>query len=430
MIVLRKILRNRSPELVAFSWLIWLFPGRVHVDTEFQIQLMRDGMSTNQWTGIYFRLLQFLTLNGSVLYLASFASVLCTIYAIKNLVALFELSQNFQLKIRFFLHSIPYLGFLSVTVNHDMFSAAGLILLITEREIQVDKKIKLLRITGFSLLAATSYIGLVGAAMFYIVKFYKRKSGLIIPSILASTIFLSFSTIGITQLSFATKVLPLLGDMKCVMQSDSAKISSADLEKLLSIQSIQSWEKRESCASANEAFESLRAMKLGGQDFFRLYLSVASENFGKVVHAHFLRGANAIPVPLGSVPTRTYELNSDVWNVGDAKSNSIILVNPSKEFPPLSELGRRLNQFIGAVGTLFVFFGHLFFWAGFWITVVFVIAQRTRKMGAEQLLPLLSTHLVVLLWSPVDDQRYLIATCLVGWVSASSYLIKIFKKLV
>jgi hypothetical protein len=424
----RKLLWNKGPELVAFSWFIFLFPGRVHVDTEFQMQMMRDEMTTNQWTGIYFRLLQVLTLNGSVLPIASFASVVCTVFAIKNLTALFTDSQQLQVKIRLILHSIPYLGFLSVTVNHDIFSSAGLILLISERDNHKNKKIKLLRITVFSVLAATSYIGLAGVVVFYVVKLIKGKSSLALPAILSSVIIVSSSIFGITQLSFSTKVFPLLGDLKCVAQSDSGKISSEDMKILLSIQPIEIWESKESCASAIEAYESLKEMKLDSRDFFRLYLSVASENFVKIVHAHFLRGANAIPAPFGPVPTRTYDLNSDVWNVGDTKSNSVILVGPSEDFLPSTRIGKISNQLMGAIGTVFVFFGHLFTWAGFWITIILVLALRTKKLGVEQLLPLFATHIAVLLWSPVDDQRYLLATCLVGWVLTLSFLVEKYRK--
>lgn len=428
MTILRKIMWNKGPELVAFLWLIFLFPGRVHVDTEYQMHLMRDDMNTNQWTGIYFRMLQVLTLNGNILFMASLATVVCTIYAIKNLVALFEIQPDSRLKVRLFLHSTPYLGFISVTVNHDVFSAAGLILLVSEQDHQKNKKLGILRITVFTLLASTSYIGLAGAIVFYFIKFFKGKGTLTIPAVLSSLVILLSSVLGITQLSFATKVFPLLGDIKCVMQSDSAKISPKDLETLLSVQSIGNWKKRESCASAIDAYESLQEMNLSSRDFFPLYLSIASENFSKVVHAHFLRGANAIPAPFGPVPNRTYNLDSNVWNVGEAKSNSIILVSPSEDFPPTTEIGKFLNQLMGAIGTVFVFFGHFFSWGGFWITVILVFALRTRKLGTEQWLPLLATHLVVLLWSPVDDQRYLLATCLVGWVLTSSYLMEMFKK--
>ena len=61
-------------------WYLSLFPGRLSGDTSQAIKLIRNGESTDWWTGIYFQFLRISTLNGRFLFLAS-AITLATLFA-------------------------------------------------------------------------------------------------------------------------------------------------------------------------------------------------------------------------------------------------------------------------------------------------------------------------------------------------------------
>ena len=62
--------------LPSFVYFYGLFPGRIYRDSASLIELMRAGQSSDQWSALYFRYLQILTVNGRFLFIAAAVNLL------------------------------------------------------------------------------------------------------------------------------------------------------------------------------------------------------------------------------------------------------------------------------------------------------------------------------------------------------------------
>jgi hypothetical protein len=114
---------------IHFFWFLSLFPGLAQTDAETQINLMRAGESSGQWTGSYFRLLQLFTLDGRVLWLASATGMITLSYSIYYFTQTF-LRLRFTNNLVYLLFVLtPVFGFFSLTVNHEIPFVSGFLLL-------------------------------------------------------------------------------------------------------------------------------------------------------------------------------------------------------------------------------------------------------------------------------------------------------------
>jgi hypothetical protein len=106
-----------------------MFPGRLGYDYALAIRMIQNGESTNWWTGIYFWFLRLTTFYGQSIYITSLIGLVSITYALWYFLS--SVVENRKILERSFLITLcfPIVGVFGVTVSHDIFQSAGLLIL-------------------------------------------------------------------------------------------------------------------------------------------------------------------------------------------------------------------------------------------------------------------------------------------------------------
>jgi hypothetical protein len=220
-------------------------------------------------------------------------------------------------------------------------------------------------------------------------------------------------------------LLPIIADVKCVAQSDNSVISEQDWAVLRKIQSEKSWREIESCSSANIALNQGFNNEAIGREFIGTYIRIAQQNSLKIVQAHILRSSSAIPAPFLIPQSSVYALGEGTTQLGTQLQNGLLITSRSiygKTGIPVLRQGEPL---VMLVATIVNFFSHIIGWGGL-LVLVLILAPAAKRIERKKLLVvLLSMHSFLFLWSPVNDNRYLLTTNLVAWVLISQLIAKL-----
>jgi hypothetical protein len=427
--MIKKVATNRYLAIVlSATWYLILFPGRVHVDSEYQLGLLRAGETTSQWTGIWFRYLQVLTINGRTIVLATFLCAVLTFFTVQKIVSIICREKTVGYLTLNLLYITPLIGYSSVTLNHDIVSSCGTLLTFITLFVEEKRSKKRIIFLVFQIsLALTSFIGLIGIVVIFFIfltKHRTRHASTSVTIFLSIILVCSLNIIAIQRPPLSVVLLPIIADVKCIAQSNNSVITERDWAVLRKIQNEKSWREIESCSSANIALNQEFKNEAIGQEFIEAYIRIAQQNSLKIVQAHILRSSSAIPAPFLIPQSPVYALSEGTSQLGMQQQNGLLLTSRSLHGDTGIPVIKQLEPVVMLVATFVNFFSHIIGWGGLMILVLFLAPAAKGIERKKLLVVLLSMHSFLFLWSPVNDNRYLLTTNLVAWILISQFISK------
>ena len=116
--------------LINLFWLLALYPARLGADSSALLSMIRDGKSTDWWTGTFYWFFRLTSFGGKYPALTSAIQLLIFSSAIIYLIFSFRFSLRTQkLTTVIFLMS-PIYGFFGMAIAHDLTQTAGVLLVV------------------------------------------------------------------------------------------------------------------------------------------------------------------------------------------------------------------------------------------------------------------------------------------------------------
>ena len=422
----------KASGLTAF-WYLSMFPGRLGYDYSLAIRMIQNGESTNWWTGIYFWFLRISTFYGQSIFLASLIGLISITYALWYFLASVVPNQKVLQKTFLISLCFPIIGVFGVTVSHDVFQSAGILLLLgLIWRIGKDDSHQTHYFFHFllaSVLLITTQTGIytVGIAAF-IALFTSLRN----KAIVSFLIVFSLSLLGNLGVGESIIKHPTLGifltDLKCVAQHPEAEISPSDWLELEKIADKDRWLEPLTCSNPDAQIATLGVAKkeLGfSRDFLEAYLSVASKNPAIVMQAHLQRSLGALPPPFFQGPENQVDRN--IQNPVGLGTNTALqlgpeLLHPSIDEPSVSQKITFLKPLeVIAQGMVFIVNQASWFWGwgGLWLyplVIYYSFTLRVRKIKTLvlALFPTLLLHGSYVLVGPGPLGRYYLSTIIAG----------------
>jgi len=417
----------------ALLWYIALFPGRVGIDPILSMRMMRVGESTDWWTSQYFWFLKLTSFNGSSIWLTSFISLLTMYFAFYYFIYSVPAQKKVLDKSLFICTLSPLFGNFSVTVNHDTFFTAGVLLLvgISMRNLfcaqEKMSKAALIAATVFLLNSKTGMILICAFLLFLVV--VTRKVFLALGLAGLSVILFLVSGIGITKSQVPIQFLPALADIKCVAQHPSARISQSEWQYLSTITSIEKWKTPLTCSSMDIATGVILRNEIAAintRDFLQNYFSIALKNPAIVIIAHTQRASIALPPPFFQGPTN--QVDTNIENPVGLNTNIALQQGPGVLHPSIDDPLLKVNlKFLKPLESLFLLPSFLinqaswfWGWGGLWIWGILAFQiwtlriRRTSQLVAVSY-PLIISHAILILVGPLAVPRYVMSSILIGF---------------
>ena len=417
----------------ALLWYIALFPGRVGIDPILSMRMMRVGESTDWWTSQYFWFLRLTSFNGSSIWFTSFISLLTMYFAFYFFIYSVPAQKNVLDKTLFICTLSPLFGNFSVTVNHDTFFTAGVLLLVgisMRNLLNKQEKISrtaLIAATIFLLNSKTGMILICAFLLFLVVA--ARMTILALGLAALSVILFLGSGIGITKSQVPIQYLPALADIKCVAQHPSARISQSEWQYLSTITSIEKWKIPLTCSNMDIATGVILRKKIeeiNAKDFLQNYFSITLKNPAIVIIAHTQRSSIALPPPFFQGPSN--QVDTNVQNPVGLDSNIALQQGPGVLHPSIDDPSLKVNlKFLKPLESLFLLPSFLinqaswfWGWGGLWIWVFLIFQIWTLRIRRTSHLiavsyPLIISHAILILVGPLAVPRYVMSSILIGF---------------
>jgi len=417
-------------------WYVSLFPGRIGSDPVQSVILMRKGESTDWWTSVYFWFLKLSTFNGQSIWLASLLSLLAIYFSMIYLLYSFPENNKKIEKIAFIICLSPLFGNFAVNINHDVFLSSGIFLLIGysfrlyfKSHRKIDKYVPFFAV--FLLMnARTGYFIVLAFLIFQllIIRTYIKIIGYLVTAMAVFVI----SSFGITKTPVPMHFLPVLADLKCVAQHPEARISNDEWDYLETLAPKEKWLEPKTCSSMDIAISEVRSKKLeylNNVDFIKNYLSIASNNPAIVIEAHFQRGSIALPPPFFQGPENQVDRN--INNPVGLNTNTALQLGPVVLHPSIDDETLKIhNPILRTLESLallpsFIINQASWFWGwgGLWLWPIYIyliikLGERSVKRIFGVTYPIIVTHFLLVAVGPIPTPRYVMATILLGNVTA------------
>jgi hypothetical protein len=420
-----------APSIVYFYG---LFPGRIYSDSASLIELMRSGQSSDQWSALYFRYLQMLTVNGRFLFIAAVVNLLFLTFSVFQLIKSLRIDERIKKTTFLILAWSPFVGVFGMTVGRDTVATSG-ILLLTSQLIRFSEGKSLNSwsqkiIFSISLiLASMSIVGSVFLLALSLILFFKsrRLVGATIFILVIFNLTLMTTALQVTHYPEKLYLANVLGDMKCIAQHPDAVISEIQWEELSKLGAVDLWKEPKSCWLADYSYFALKSASLNSEDTLSLWKNLFMQNPQISIISRIQRSSVALPPILFNPPPNMISMDySQPVGLGtqdDLQKFSELLKTSvdSKYFResdlPLQALLQSLLLFITLILNQN---SQLWGWAGLWLSACLLIGRRLtvlpRVEFALALLPIISTHFLLILASPAPNPRYLMASTLIGIV--------------
>lgn len=425
----------------SLSYWIPLYPARFGKDTQDIIEALQEGATTSQWTALYFRFFQVISLNGSQTGLASLVSLAVYAFSIEFFLREFTKSSKALNIVRLCFAFSPFFGVFGMTLDHQLFSTSGLLNLLTILRISIsDKPHGLLAHSPhlfrfwilFSLLLAQMTFQGVVICVIFVLLYYRKfaiffLTGLII-FFLASPSILRVSSASLADL----RMIPILGDIKCVVQHPQVELTTKELLILETLSPIESWKSQKSCILADNAFFALKGSSRYSREVASLWFSLSQRYPQLVLQAHLQRSSVALPPPFfrgqpNMMPTndlvaagRDTSVELQQWSElfktsidnEDLKSDKPLLIHLLEPIPLLLVfIFNQNSQFWG--------------WGGMWFSVVvllcFVRYKRIPRAEGFTIIFFATLSLVLFLISPASSPRYVMLQIILGIIYVLNY---------
>ena len=418
----------------AIFWYISLFPGRIGSDPVQSVLLMKQGESTDWWTGIFFWFLKISTFNGQSIWLASLISIAILYLSVYFFIFSLPVKLDTLQKTLFIICATPIFGNFGVNINHDVFFSSGVLLVLglSLRHIYVPNTPPRYSVIGYAIIlllnAKTGYL-IIGLLLIYLALTRVKKIIVLAFGLFTVIIFL-ISGLGITKSTVPIHFLPALADLKCVAQHPEARITNQEWQYLGSIADVTEWKLPKTCSSMDIAIGSLRSKKLdelNSKEFVTNYFNIATRNPAIVIQAHLQRSSQALPPPFFQGPENQVDRN--IQNPVGLNTNTALQLGPSVLHPSIDYPDFKVeNGILKAFESFVLFFSFLvnqaswfWGWGGLWLWPIFIFilfSLNVRRPTNLLLLtyPLLANHLFLVLVGPIPAPRYVMSTILTGCI--------------
>lgn len=427
--------------IILLVYFIGLFPGRPSHDGEFMTDLMKQGESAATWSPLYFRLLQVLTFNGRILAVASVFGLLSLYLSLRFLISTLDFSAEVKFRTRIVIISLPLFGFFGLTVNHDVFAISGILILtglLFEGSGTLPTKSYNRLIALAAILCSMSWLGIASFIGFLFSLLLKKRIRLATVSAMSMLVFfLSCAAFLQVDAGPSNRWLPMVGDVKCVVQDPDSTVSEDQWDYLITLAPKSEWLSTASCEIADWAPDT--AEKIFGKNpgkSLRTWLELTKSNQKIVIEAHLQRAAVALP-PFFSAPApNTYSTNF-LAPVGAGLPANLFqfseFLNTARDtgrYEKSPSIFKPLEVTLISYAYLFNRASSFWGWGGLWILVAIslqVFYLKRPKFLA--FLPLLFSHLLLLIASPGPISRYVFGSILVGLVFLIATVLSQFKRI-
>jgi len=217
----------------------------------------------------------------------------------------------------------------------------------------------------------------------------------------------------------------VLGDMKCIAQHPDAVISENQWNELTKLGSIELWKEPKSCWLADYSYFALESASVNSGKTLSLWKELFIQNPQISIVSRIQRASVALPPIFFSPPPNMIEMNyslpvglgtqDDLQKFSELFKTSVdSKYFQNKELPVQSAL----ESLLLFVALIFNQNSQIWGWAGLWISIALIFGRRLTKLSRTQfvlaLLPLIFTHVVIVLASPAPNPRYLMSSTLLG----------------
>ena len=439
-----KIVNNFNLAILSINlfWLMALYPARLGADSSALLQMIRDGKSTDWWTGAFYWFLRITSINGHYPQLTSaiqLTVLTCSVIFFLNSLPILQKTKNVIALIFF---ATPIHGFFAMSLSHDLTQTAGIILLVSIelRNLQNKKILNFpLILLIASLLLLTTHTGIVLVFLALARNYRKLNWKWLFTLALISALIATFSSTGLSKgLNVHGNYLKtsnikfnwMLAGLKCVAQHPEADLSIEDWGVLKKIANEENWKVAVSCHNYDEQLGTLdlsrSGYQLGSQEFFETYISIAAKNPAVVAMSHIQRARGALPPLLFQPPDNQVPLDVSI-PVGQG-TNTALQTGPELLHPSNDLSGEENNKptifsilEIPAQGAAFIFNQASWFWGwgGLWLSVYFILLIVLLK-GVKvwkivlSTSPLITIHLLLLIAIPTSLPRYYMFSTILG----------------
>lgn len=422
--------------LPSLFWYLSLFPGRLGADGSAAISLIQRGESTNWWTSTFFWFLKISTFNGQQIWLTSLILLVTLFISINYFLNSLHLAPSLKMKLIFIVTATPFYGNFGLNVSHDVFTSSGVLLLTgySFREYLHKKKAQKtdLGILVFaSIILSNSITGLFLIFLFLLFHFFRQAYRFqALCALLVTIAVYVISSFGVTKTETPMYKLPIIADIKCVVQHKSTLIDDEKWQTLLLMADRDTWEKPKSCASVDSALEEIDSVSLRKVDMAELlsaYISIAFKYPEIVIYSHIQRASVALPPPFFFGPKNMIE-NDPSKPIGVdtnfALQSGPMVFHPSVDLKSLQIHNKYLRIFEAMAllpGFLINQASWFWGWGGLWLWPIFLYLilfekSLTWKKLIFCLHPILLSHFFLLLVSPISAPRYVLSTIIIGIV--------------
>ena len=414
-------------------WYLAMFPGRLGYDYSLAIRMIQNGESTNWWTGIYFWFLRLSTFYGRTIFLASLIGLLAITYALWYFLS--SLINNEKVLRKSFLITMcfPLVGVFGVTVSHDVFQSAGILIFLgLIWRLRTNPSYSGRNVFHYflaSVFLITTQLGIftVGlAALISIFTVYRRRI------IVTFTFVLLLSLLGNVGIGDSIIKHPtmntFLADLKCVTQHPEAELSEFEWTQYEKIAPRSEWLIPLTCSNTDAQIAALGVEDKDlsfSKDFVKAYLSTASKNPAIVMQAHLQRSLGALPPPFFQGPENQVDRN--IQNPVGLGTNTALqlgpeILHPSIDEPSVAHKIPVLKPFevIAQAATFLVNQASWFWgWGGLWLYPILFYYLYSLKIRSVRVLfvclfPTLLLHGSYVIVGPGPLGRYYLSTIIAG----------------
>jgi hypothetical protein len=423
---------------ILFFYFVALFPGRPSYDLNLIADMMKNGESAATWSATYFRLMQLLTLNGTVLSVASATGLVVFYVSFHFLVSALPFSNRIQIITRRIVVALPIFAIFALTVNHDVFAVSGIFLLVgllIKNEPLQKRHLFVLIFAG--LLTSMSWLGVAAFLGFIFSVIIKRRYKELIISFAIIIIFVPGSLLILNvDPGPSNRWLPVVGDLKCVAQDPDSRITLAQWDSLILLAPKDEWLDPSSCVIADFAPNAAEMnISIDPLNSIKLWAQLLVTNQKIIVEAHLQRASVALPPLFSAPPPNTFSTDY-LSPIGQGVSATLF------QFSEFLSTGRHTGQYesspdlLKPLETITLTVAHLFNrtsyfwgWGGLWLLLCyFLFPFIFKKRTLFALNPLLFTHILMLFASPGPVSRYVYASIITGIAISVGMLVAIFEK--
>ena len=445
---------NRGTYLISLCSAVFyffaLYPSRNHWDTVEILKLARNGKSSDQWTAIYFRFLEFLSIGGVNASVPAFFGLVGLILAFMFFVSSFKLTANrINLVTRLFLLT-PFIGIFGMTLTHEVQSTTGSLLLlgILVRKQNFDNQgfveSRALILLGCLLLSMV-HIGIfifLGFAMSYLIVSGRNLLFLFLTcSAMAIMTLFGHQLFKVEVQSEALRYQSFLGDIKCITQHPDSVISEEDWAVLLKSGTKTEWTDKSTCAYSQVYF-AFPWVEKNQKDTLKLWLKLTAQNPQLSLEARLQRSANVLPPFLFVAPQQSMKVNA-LEPVGLNTQDDLLVWSPlfkTSNDDPYQKMNLNKPKFIDYMEAVVILPGHLlnrnsavWGWAGLWLTLAALLLYLVGPYRIKEIFiilsPLVFTCVSLFLFSPISDPRYSMNITIPSIGASLLYFPELFQKI-